>query len=89
MDSIDKEEFNQLQLPSTDREELFTLTEWAAISHNGLILPKPVKHALANIVSSTYKLMELTLPKKVIRCNDKGYKLQPVQACYSKLVSAS
>jgi hypothetical protein len=100
MDSIDKEEFNQLQLPSTDEEELFTLTEWASMAHGGLILPKNTKHALANIVSSTYKMMELSLPKKVSRYNEKGYKLQPVQAypkrhfvlinmCYSKLVSAS
>jgi hypothetical protein len=100
MESISTEEFNQIALPASAAEDLFTLTEWAEMSQNGVVLSKSNKHALANIVSSTYKLMELELPKKVVRLNEKGYKLPPVQAyprrhfvlinmCYTKLVSAS
>lgn len=100
LESLEKEEFEQLQLPGDTVEELFTINEWAAIAHNGLVLSTSNKHALANIVSSTYKLMELTMPTKVRRLNQKGYKLPPVQAyprrhfvlinmCYTKLVSGA
>ena len=100
MESLDTQEFKQLQLPTSEAEELFTITEWANIAQNGLVLSKSNKHALANLVSATYKTMALEMPQKVTRYNDKGYKLQPVQAyprrhfillnmCYSKLVAAN
>lgn len=100
MESLDTHEFKQLQLPTSETEELFTITEWANIAQNGLVLSKSNKHALANLVSATYKTMALEMPQKVTRYNEKGYKLQPVQAyprrhfillnmCYSKLVAAS
>lgn len=100
MENLDTQEFKQLQLPTSETEELFTITEWANIAQNGLVLSKSNKHALANLVSATYKTMALEMPQKVTRYNDKGYKLQPVQAyprrhfillnmCYSKLVAAN
>lgn len=100
METIEAEEFKQLQLPSTTEEELFTLNEWAYLAHDEMVLPRSKKHALANIISSTYKLMALEAPKKVVRLNAKGVKLPPVQAyprrhfvlinmCFTKLVSGS
>lgn len=98
MESIEQAEFHRLQLPGEVEEELFTLNEWAILAQDGLVLSKSNKHSLANIVSSTYKSMELNLPTKVRRLNEKGYKLPGVQAyprrhfvlinmCYAKLVS--
>jgi hypothetical protein len=98
MESLEVADYERLTLPGTVEEELFTLNEWAIEAQNGLILSKSTKHALANLVSATYKTMTLEMPPKVIRLNEKGYKLPAVQAypkrhfillnmCFSKLVS--
>jgi hypothetical protein len=100
METLDAESYTQLALPGTAEEELYTLNEWAEKAQNGLVLSRSNKHALANLVSSTYKAMCLSMPNKVIRLNAKGYKLPPVQAyparhfvllnmCYSKLVTSN
>lgn len=97
MESLSKDDKDQLALPGTATESLFTLTEWAL--EEGYVLTKSQKHALANIVSSTYKLMALELPEKVTRLNDKGQKKMPVQAyparhfvllrmCFTKLIAS-
>jgi hypothetical protein len=99
METLDAEDLKQLALPGSAEEELFTINEWAEEAQNGLVLSKSNKHALANLVSATYKTMALEMPPKVVRLNSKGYKLPAVQAypkrhfvllnmCYSKLVAA-
>lgn len=97
MESLDTKEYEQLQLPASKTEPLFTLNEWADKAHNGLILSKSDKHALANMARAAYKTMALEMPQKVIRMGPSGYK-NLVQAyparhfvllnmCYSKLVA--
>jgi hypothetical protein len=97
MEALDQTDKEQLALPSRDEELLFTLSEWADLTNQALT--KSQKHALANIISSTYKLMALEMPQKVNRHNEKGYRLAAVQAyperhftliqmCFSKLVSS-
>lgn len=96
MESLDARDKEQLALVPAE-EQLFTLTEWADVAGNHMT--KSQKHALANIVSSTYKLMALELPPKVTRLNDSGSKKMPVQAyperhfvlismCWAKLITS-
>ena len=96
LESLDDTDKKQLALKPAE-EELFTLTEWADVSGN--VMTKSQKHALANIVSSTYKLMALELPPKVTRLNNTGSKKMPVQAyperhfvligmCWAKLITS-
>lgn len=98
MESLEELDKQQLALPSFEVTELFTLNEWAESDQNGMILSRHQKHALANIVSSTYKMMALDMPEKVVRRNDKGHKMMPVQAypkqhfplirmCFAKLIN--
>lgn len=95
MESLKDEDRDQLSIAPSGGEKLFTLTEWA--DEVGYCLTKSQKHALANIVSSTYKTMALEMPQKVVRLNEKGHKKMPVQAypkrhfvllgmCYTKLI---
>jgi hypothetical protein len=97
MESLTEDDKNQLALPSGEEEPLYTLTEWADIDQDGFILSKNQKHALANLVSATYKAMALEMPPKVSRKNAKGYKLAAVQGypakhfnlirmCFTKLI---
>jgi hypothetical protein len=98
MEALDHSDKEQFSLPTKDDEPLFTLNEWADVDQNGMVLDRKQKHALANIVSSTYKMMALDMPQKVTRLNDKGQKLPAVQAyperhfvlirmCFAKLVN--
>lgn len=97
MESLSDRDLNQLALPTNAGEQLFTLVEWASADQDGLVLSKGQKHALANLVSSTYKAMSLEMPEKVSRHNEKGYKLAAVQAypcrhfalirmCFSRII---
>lgn len=99
MESLSVEEYNSLSLPSSEPERLYTLTEWAIEAQGGLVLSKSNKHALANLVSATYKTMVLEMPAKVVRFSDKGYALAPVQAypkrhfcllsmCFAKVINS-
>jgi hypothetical protein len=98
MESLTDHDRDQLALPAAEGERLFTLVEWAEFDQDGMILAKNQKHSLANLVSATYKTMALDMPQKVVRLNEKGYKLAPVQAypqrhftlirmCFAKLVN--
>lgn len=98
MEALDESDRKQLAFPPAGGEQLFTLNEWADVDQDGMILDRKQKHSLANILSSTYKMMALEMPEKVIRYNEKGYKLAPVQAyperhfvlirmCFAKLIN--
>lgn len=98
MEALDESDRKQLALPPAGGEQLFTLNEWADVDQDGMSLDRKQKHGLANILSSTYKMMALEMPEKVVRYNEKGYKLAPVQAyperhfvlirmCFAKLIN--
>jgi len=78
MEDLDVEKLRQQQLPGD--EPLYTLNEWAEKDMAGMVLSRSNKHALANLVSSTYKAMALEMPQKVMRRNAKGHKTPEVQA---------
>jgi hypothetical protein len=102
LEGVEQKELKEAEKESlleSEAEPLYTLNEWANMAQDGLVLSRSNKHALANLVSSTYKAMKLEMPPKKQLRNDKGHKLPPVQAypekhftlinmCYANLVAS-
>lgn len=102
LEGVEQKELKEAEkerLLESEAEPLYTLNEWANMAQDGLVLSRSNKHALANLVSSTYKAMKLEMPPKKQLRNDKGHKLPPVQAypekhftlinmCYANLVAS-